>query len=63
MRIWPLNAKAMDNKIKPLKVYTITNMNNGGNENDYTTKEKVENNSQWGEESTITKVLHIVETY
>ncbi len=61
MRIWPLNPKAMDNKTKPLKVYTITNMNNARNENDYTTKEEVENNSQWGEESIITKVFHIVE--
>jgi hypothetical protein len=63
MRIWPLNPKAMDNKTKPLKVYTITNMNNGGSENDYTTKEEIENNSQWGKKSILTKVLHIVETY
>lgn len=53
----------MDNKTKPLKVYTETNMNNAGSENHYTTKEEVESNSQWGKESTITKVFHIVETY
>jgi hypothetical protein len=47
MKIWPFNPKAMDNKTKPLKVYTITNMNNAGSENDYTTNEEVEKNSQW----------------
>ncbi len=53
----------MHNKTKPLKVYTIANMNNARNENNYTTKEEVENNSQWGEESTITEVFHIAKTY
>jgi hypothetical protein len=36
--IWPLNPKAMDNKfIKPLEVYIASNVNNVGNEEDYTT--------------------------
>ncbi len=38
--IWPLNPKAMDNKTKPSKVYTTTNMSNVGSEEDYITKEK-----------------------
>jgi hypothetical protein len=37
-------------------------MNNARSEIDYTKKEEVENNSQWGEESTIIKVLHIART-
>ncbi len=38
--IWPLNPKAMDNKTKPSKVYTTTNVSNVGNEEDYTTNEE-----------------------
>jgi hypothetical protein len=38
----------MDNKIRPIKVYTTTNMNNVRNEEDYTIKEEVENNPRWG---------------
>jgi hypothetical protein len=30
----------MDNKTKPSKVYIITNVNNVGSEEDYTTKEE-----------------------
>jgi hypothetical protein len=52
----------MDNKTKTLKVYIVANMNNARSENNYTTMGEVENNSQWGEEFTITKVIHIVET-
>jgi len=63
IKIWPLNPKAMHNKTKPLKVYTIANMNNARSENNYTTKEEVENNFQWGEEFTITEVFHITKTY
>jgi hypothetical protein len=32
--IWPLNPKAIDNKIRPTKVYIETNFNSGGNEKD-----------------------------
>ncbi len=42
--IRPLNLKAMDNKTKPLEVYTATNMNNVRNEEDYTIEEEMENN-------------------
>jgi hypothetical protein len=45
----------MDNKIEPSKVYTIANINNARSEKNYTKKEEVENNSQWGKEFTITK--------
>jgi len=38
----------MDNKIRPIEVYTITNMNNVRNEEDYIIEEEVENNPQWG---------------
>jgi hypothetical protein len=37
-RIWPLNPRAMDNKIKPLEVDTIINLNNAWSEKYYTTK-------------------------
>ncbi len=57
--IWLLNPKAMDNKIKPLKVCTTTNMNNVGSEEDYTIKEEAKNNPQWGEEFVVTRFLHI----
>jgi hypothetical protein len=36
-----LNPRAMDNKIKPLEVYTIINLNNAGSEKYYTTKEEL----------------------
>jgi hypothetical protein len=49
----------MDNKIKPLKVCTTTNMNNVGSEEDYTIKEEAKNNPQWGEEFVVTRFLHI----
>jgi hypothetical protein len=59
--IWPLNPKTMDNKIRPLKVYTTTNMNNVGSEEDYTTKEETKNIPQWEEEFDGVKFLHITE--
>jgi hypothetical protein len=40
----------MDNKSKTLKVYIATYMSNATSEEDYTSKEEVENNPQWGEE-------------
>jgi len=46
--IWPLNPKAMDSKTKTLEVYTTTHMNNATSEENYATKEEVENNPQWG---------------
>ncbi len=59
--IWFFNPKAMDNKIKPLKVYTTTNMNNVGSEEDYTIEEEAKNNPQWGEEFVVVGFLHIAE--
>jgi hypothetical protein len=50
----------MDNKTKPLDVYIATNMRNARSEKDYSTKEEAKNNHQWGEESTIKELLHIV---
>jgi hypothetical protein len=35
----------MDNKTKPLEFYIATNVNNEGNEEDYTIEEEAENNS------------------
>ncbi len=43
----------------PLGVYIATNMRNARIEKDYSTKEEVENNPQWREESTIKELLHI----
>jgi hypothetical protein len=53
----------MDNKNRPLEVYTIVNMSNVGNEKNYILKEEVENDLQWVEESIIVKLLHISKTY
>ncbi len=57
--IWPLNPKAMDNKTRTSKVYIIVNLNNVGSEEEYTTKNEVENNPQWGKESNVAKKFHI----
>jgi hypothetical protein len=58
-----LNPKAINNKTRPLEVYTIVNMSNVGNEENYILKEEVENDPQWVEESIIVKLLHISKTY
>jgi len=50
----------MDGKIWPLEVYTIVNVNNVGSEKDYTLKEEIENDQQWGNESIVTKLVHII---
>jgi hypothetical protein len=34
----------MDNKTRPSEVYTIVNLNNAGNEEEYTTNNEIENN-------------------
>jgi hypothetical protein len=39
-----LNPKAMDNKTRQLEVYIVVNLNNVGNEEEYTTKNEIENN-------------------
>jgi hypothetical protein len=49
----------MDNK--PSKVFTTVNLNNVGSEKDYTIKNDVKNNPQWGEEPTTIKLFHITE--
>jgi hypothetical protein len=52
--MWPLNPKVMDNKTRPLEVYTIVNLNNVGSEKEYTIENEVENNPQWGKEFDVT---------
>jgi hypothetical protein len=52
----------MDNKIRPLEVYIVVNLNNVVSEEEYTTKNEAENNPQWGGESIVVKLLHIVKT-
>jgi hypothetical protein len=49
----------MDNKTRTSKVYIIVNLNNVGSEEEYTTKNEVENNPQWGKESNVAKKFHI----
>jgi len=51
----------MDNKIRPLEVYSIINLNNARNEEEYTIENEAENNPQWGEEFIAIELLHIVE--
>ncbi len=60
--IWLFNPKSMDNKIQPKEIQTTTNINYQGSENDHTTNEKVDHNQDWGEESTIVKLLYIIGT-
>lgn len=48
----------MDNKILPLEINTSTNINDWGNEDDYTIDEQVDHNQNWGEKFA---TLHIVE--
>jgi len=38
--IWPLNPKVINNKTRPLEVYIATNLNNVGNEEDYTIEDE-----------------------
>ncbi len=45
-----------------IRIQTTTNINYQGNENDHTTNKKVDHNQDWGEESTIVKLLYIVGT-
>jgi len=40
----------MDNTTRTSKVYIVVNLNNARSEEEYTTKNEVENNPQWGEE-------------
>jgi hypothetical protein len=51
----------MDNKTRPSEVYTAINLNNAGSEEEYTIGKEVENNLQWGKESTTIELFHIVE--
>jgi len=53
----------MDDKIKPLEVYTVINLNNVGSEKYYIVEEEVENNLQWGEEYVALELLHTTKTY
>jgi hypothetical protein len=45
--IWLFNPKAMDNKIQPSKIYILININNQGNEYDYTIDERIDHNQDW----------------
>jgi len=60
IRIWPLNAKAMDDKIKPSEVYaqTIINISDENNES----FDGKANYIQWGENGATTKLLNITIT-
>jgi hypothetical protein len=49
----------MDNKIRPLEVYSTINLNNARNEEEYTIENEAENNPQWGEEFVVIELLHI----
>lgn len=58
IKIWPLNAKAMDDKIKPSEMYapTIINILDEDNES---FDGKV-NDIQWGENGATMKLLNII---
>ncbi len=63
--IWPFNPKAMDNKIQPSKIYTATNINNhGSDQEEYTLYEKNDHkqSQQWREEFVVVEFLHIAKT-
>jgi hypothetical protein len=40
----------------------VSNLNNGGNEKDYTIEDEAKNNLQWGDGFATIKLMHIVET-
>jgi hypothetical protein len=48
----------MNNKTRPSKVYTITNMSNVRNEKNYTIKEEAKNNPQCEENFVAAKYFH-----
>jgi hypothetical protein len=55
----------MDNKTQPLEIYTSTNINNHGNDQEeYTLDEQTyhNQNQQWREEFVVVKLIHIAET-
>ncbi len=56
-------TQRIDNKIRPWEVYITVNLNNAGNEKDYTIKEEVEINPQWEKESIVVKLFYIIEIY
>jgi hypothetical protein len=67
-RIWPLNPTTMHEKINPNNLYTIgnTTINNRQREDGDSTSneengvdEKEDNNIQWEEQSTTTKLINI----
>jgi hypothetical protein len=60
--IWPLNLKAINNKIRPSEVYIATNLNDGWNEEDHTIEDEAKNNPQWGEGFATIELMHIIET-
>jgi len=62
--IWPFNPKAMDNKTRPLEIYTTKNINHGNDQEDYTSDEQIDYNKtqQWKEEFTIVEPFHIAKT-
>jgi hypothetical protein len=52
----------MNNKTRPSKVYTITNMSNVRNEKNYTIKEEAKNNPQCEENFVAAKYFHKAKT-
>jgi hypothetical protein len=52
----------MDNKTSPSEIYIVVNLNNSRSEEEYIIKNETKNNLQWGEESNVTKLLHITKT-
>jgi len=63
--IWPFNPKAMDSKIRPSKIYTITSINDHGSDQEvYTSNGKTDCNQsqQWKEKFVVVEFLHIAKT-
>jgi hypothetical protein len=50
----------MDNKSQPSQIYTITSVNDQGNE-DFIINDEAEHNQNWGKNIAITKFVHISE--
>jgi len=63
--IWSFNPKAMDNKTRPLEIYTTRNINNHGcDQEEYTSDEQTDYNKsqQWREKFTIVELFQIAKT-
>ncbi len=59
--IWPLNSKAMDNKIQPSQIYIVASVNDQGSEDQITNDEGNHNQDQEEKFAVVESLMHISE--